>query len=464
MQQYFFVLGITPTLSIAEIISHLTNNKYHFEIILLSPEIAVFLLPADFDATKTMQTLGGTVKIGIIRKSLKLDEQVSIENVLTADQLTNVYFSNLSGKLHLGISLYDGLGDQKIFKSLNQSLGPLCQHIKEEMSGIGKKVGFLERRERMLSSVSVAKNGLISHGVEIVLINTPTQILIGKTLAVQAFGAFSLRDYGRPERDKRSGIMPPKLARMMINLAGLNVTADKKPQFSGGPAARQPQKYSRHARNPILGLPDLASPLLNTPDSTLLDPFCGSGTILQEAVLLGHKTIIGTDISEKAVRDTMINIDWLFKNFPSKKQSDYRIDIRQADVMTISKIFTSGTIGAVVTEPFLGPPLYGRLQEIQIKRLFSQVVPLYLGAFGEFAKILPKEGHIVIAFPAVRLNNELKLIPITEEISRMGFEISPLIPKEISLSPPLFQSVRGSVIFGSPEHFLLREIIRFKKK
>ena len=88
------------------------------------------------------------------------------------------------------------------------------------------------------------------------------QFSLAQTEAVQPFEQFSARDFGRPGRDDLSGMLPPKLAIIMINLA--------------------------------------QTPL----NSILLDPFCGSGTILSEAVLLGYTNLIGTDISEKAIADS----------------------------------------------------------------------------------------------------------------------------------------------------------------
>lgn len=69
---------------------------------------------------------------------------------------------------------------------------------------------------------------------------------------------------------------PPKVAQMMINLAG-------------------PDRHK-----------------------ILLDPFCGSGTILQEAALLNFQKIYGSDQNSQAVKDSQVNLDWLRKNFGIK--------------------------------------------------------------------------------------------------------------------------------------------------
>ena len=45
---------------------------------------------------------------------------------------------------------------------------------------------------------------------------------LGQTLVVQPFKVLSKRDFGRPARDDHSGMLPPKLAQIMINLARRN--------------------------------------------------------------------------------------------------------------------------------------------------------------------------------------------------------------------------------------------------
>ena len=47
----------------------------------------------------------------------------------------------------------------------------------------------------------------------------------------------------------------------------------------------------------------------------MLDPFCGVGTTLIEASLLGFDQMIGSDIDEKAVADTEKNLNWLSREF-----------------------------------------------------------------------------------------------------------------------------------------------------
>ena len=155
--------------------------------------------------------------------------------------------------------------------------------------------------------------------------------MIGITRSVQPFDEFSRRDYGRPNRDPRSGMLPPKLAQIMINLSRTQKTA------------------------------------------TLLDPFCGSGTIIQEALLMGYTQVIGSDISQSAVENTKTNLAWL------KLKAQQLI---VSNVAALAKHVPAQSIDAVVTEPYLGPPLLGNVPLEHIKNTLHTLAALYHDAFG----------------------------------------------------------------------------------
>ena len=59
---------------------------------------------------------------------------------------------------------------------------------------------------------------------------------------------------------------------------------------------------------------DIADPLKNE-KGLILDPFCGSGTVLQEALLMGFTQVAGTDLSPKAITDTKENIAWIKEKY-----------------------------------------------------------------------------------------------------------------------------------------------------
>ena len=422
MLQYFFILGKNPTLSTAEIISVLNKLQIPFTFKTHSEEVLVLStedeLPLEF-----IKTLGGTIKIGKIIDEAGLDDdELLFEKIFEGQNIADNYLSTKDGKLHFGLSIYNGGADNKVIGELNSQLKYLCVTVKNNLKNLDLKAGFVRIKDRYLSSVSVWKNQLLEKGMEMVLICTKEKILVGKTLEVQEFESFSFRDYGRPQRDTKSGLIPPKLARMMINFAQVG--------------------------NEV----------------KLLDPFCGSGTILQEAILLGYKKIYGSDINQKAVYDTNTNIDWLFENFRQLDKSVFNIEIFLSDVRLIAQNIPQDSIDAVITEPFLGPPLFKRLSSEAIDNTLLEVGRLYLSAFSELRKILQTGGKVIIVFPAFEDWGKMYFVEILSKIKDMGFFQTEMIPPEIADNSFIKLTNRGTILYGDNEQFMKREILSFQKK
>ncbi|NCO80147.1 hypothetical protein GW884_02560, partial [Candidatus Falkowbacteria bacterium] len=196
---YFFVLGNNPTLSIAEI-SALQSGGYA----LAADNVLILTTEQKINCVQTINRLGGTIKIGLI--SAKLDNANFTKIYSNILPLFNKI--NSSGKFNFGISDYN-------IKKLNkQKLG---LELKKYLKNKGISSRWVTSREPTLSSVVVEQNKLINKGLELVLVGRGQKILIGQTLAVQPFKQLSFRDYGRPSRDDLSGMLPPKLAQIMIN-------------------------------------------------------------------------------------------------------------------------------------------------------------------------------------------------------------------------------------------------------
>lgn len=406
-----FILGRNPALSLAEIFSVAKRKDVPIAAEFVAGEIAC--ITSDKELAEWMKELGGTVKIGSILDEVRLDDSTdTFDKVFSAENIIKKYISKKEGKVRIGISLYNASGDSQVFTALREKFKKLVLQIKEDLHEAGLGAGYVEMKEDVLSSASVVKNQLISKGVEILLVLKENSLLVGKTQAIQPFREFSFRDFFRPNKDKRSGIMPPKLARLMLNLA----EKEKK--------------------------------------SVILDPFCGSGTMLQEALLLGFTSVIGKDSSRKAVDDTKENLKWLIDRSPQLKNENIDINVELTEVKNLSKVIRMQSVDAIVTEPYLGPPLHGRPNGKYIQRIHQEVSPLYLTAFTEFSKILKPKGTIVMIFPAFELGGVMHFVDILPKIIASGFQVSP---------PSTSLTERGSVIYGSKHDYLLREIIRFEK-
>ena len=420
--EYFFVLGNNPTLSIAEI-SALQSGGYA----LAADNVLILTTEQKINCVQTINRLGGTIKIGLI--SAKLDNANFTKIYSNILPLFNKI--NSSGKFNFGISDYN-------IKKLNkQKLG---LELKKYLKNKGISSRWVTSREPTLSSVVVEQNKLINKGLELVLVGRGQKILIGQTLAVQPFKQLSFRDYGRPSRDDLSGMLPPKLAQIMINLAIPPLLA---PSIAGtkGPACHCEARAGRVGG--ILG---------SNNSITILDPFCGSGTILTEAMLMGYKNLIGSDISPKAINDTKTNIAWINNNF-QLKITNY--ELFNKDTKQLSRFIKPNSIDAIITEPYLGP----QRGKVKINEVVRELNNLYSQSLAEFAKVLKPNGQVVMVWPVFHITpNAQHLMPNIN-----GFKIINPIPKNLQQDKRIKLTSRNTIIYGRNQQKVWREIVVLKK-
>jgi len=368
--QYYFILGINPELSIAEIKAVLERFKYEFTDVDSSDQVYIIKTTQKLNIEQINQQLGGTIKIGQI-----MGEMTKI------DQFTEQFLKLIkvdSGKLHFGFSLYS-LNSKIKLKKFHQKLRPLAMEIKRilrEEQNLNSR--WVVSKEPNLSSVIVKKNQLLKYGSEFCFFIKDKKIIFGQTLAVQLFEEFGQRDYTRPGRDELSGMLPPKLAKIMLNLAKISSS-----------------------------------------ESVVLDPFCGSGTIIQEALLTGYINIIASDISAKAIKDTESNLNWLKEKYSLK---NINVKMFEIDARKISDQLKANSIDYIITEPYLGPPLKGNESEQEIKSNITELENLYIKALQEFYKIIKDKAVIVIIFPQFIIKNKVYFLQISDQIKKIGYK------------------------------------------
>jgi hypothetical protein len=233
------------------------------------------------------------------------------------------------GKIQLGLSVF-GIDVSPA------RLNALGLTIKKTLrSRAGRSVRVTPNPTPELNTAAVAHNHLTGPlGIELLLIAHGSRTILARTTQVQDIDSYTLRDRGRPKRDARVGMLPPKLAQIIINLA----TGQNLPSYA----------------------------------YTVLDPFCGTGVVLQELMLMGYAAM-GSDIDPRMGEYTTANLDWLRAHYPQTDSAPRSWQLGDATAITweTSK-FTEkngevtdaqrvpATIHAVACETYLGRPFTAR--------------------------------------------------------------------------------------------------------
>lgn len=373
MKKYVAVLGRQPLISVAELESLFSNVRL----------IAANL--AEFTTTKhapNIDRLGGTLKI-----AETLD--VSVEQFLTSLPDTK--------KVTLGVSDFSKTASAR-------SAQRDALRWKRLLVKNGHSVRIVPNQTAVLSSATTLHNKLYKElKIELIKHNHDYYHVI----SVQQIDAYVKRDQARPARDAKVGMLPPKLAQILINLCG-----------------------------------DLPS------GSILLDPFCGTGVVLQEAALMGY-TPYGTDISERMVEYSKKNLAWLLAKDQHQTSEDVLIQTGDA-----TKFIWTPPINAVACETYLGPPMTQVPTDIKLKQAKQGCKSIILDFLKNLTAQITTGTPVVIAVPAwLRPDEHYERLNLLDEIEKLRYNVVRF--KELGQKDLLYHR-DGQVV--------AREIIVLRKK
>lgn len=371
MSETLFILGREPELSVAEL--EAVSRQWSAHCTTISKDAAVLQHDQPLPEP-TLDRLGGSLKQAMVvaRWPISTNLVATLIERLTLEWAAG-HFPD-GGRIEFGMSVY-GASNSERAAANRQGL-----RLKKELVAADRPVRYVISREPQLSAVMVTKNGLIKKGKEFVFVKHGQEIIVGITIAVQDYESYGLRDFGRPAANAKSGMIPPKLAQMMLNIASVH------------------------------------------DQTVVLDPFCGSGTILQEAVMLGVKKIFGTDISGQAIKDSQENLRWLFKTF-SNLQADVEITSRDAQHINVAA-------DVIVTEPYLGKPLRGHEPQPWLHQQAKELQTLYLRGFENWAQELRPGARVVMIWPEFVFPGENIVVDIEQAVTNLGFRQEQLISDE----------------------------------
>jgi tRNA G10 N-methylase Trm11 len=213
--------------------------------------------------------------------------------------------------------------------------------------------------------------------------------------------------------------------------------------------------------------PRLARIMMNlgacTEGKVLLDPFCGVGTVLQEALLAKAK-VIGVDINRWCVEAATRNLDWLEDEY-GLKNAEYRV--LQGDVCRLSQKIGWDQVDCIATEPDLGPALRQVPTTSYAVRIAEKLEPLYYGLLEEAYKVLRSGGRLVLVSPWIKTRSGNPVtMRVEEKAFEMGFErVYPFKKEFFACDAVVPERLVGmaSLVDAEERHKIGREIHVFQK-
>ncbi len=388
MPTKLFISGKNWMLSLAELTSYFKAREIEFEIQFFSGEFFTLSFEKDFDDS-VIGDLGGTIKIGEVKTRfptetikeafLKKNKQAKSQIIksLATSGLVDA-MTKSKEKIFFGVSVYC------TESTLRSSSGGIQRFvgsaIKDELANLDKKSSFMgfssDRKLAQLSHVEVLKKNLVENKAEILFCIGRNETWVATTVAVHNPFEFQKRDIYKPNQRKIFG-MPPRLARMMVNLSSC------------------------------------------TPNKVLLDPFCGVGTILQEA-LLEKAIVVGLDVNPWCIKAASENLEWLVREYEIEA-ADFRV--LQADVSRLVEKIGQEAIDCIVCEPDLGPALRQVPTGPYAEKIILKLEPLFFG-FAEQAYIALKSGgRLVLVTPYIKTRSGQAItMPIGKKLDSLGFK------------------------------------------
>lgn len=334
---YLFVPGRTPLLSLHELHAMLPGAD-----ITDAGSCILVSSPKELNPASLISELGGIVKIAVVRGR--------ITHITAEELLPFLSASESGGRVTFGISMYT---DAAV------PVTELLHEIKDRLTDSGVSGRYVAGHgKEPLSSVVVSKE----HVTELIIAGKEGEFTVGTTESVQDFEQWSSRDRGRRFADAKAGMLPVKVARMVVNIA---LGAD-----SAG--------------------------------KSLLDPFCGMGTIVAEAYLRGAHSW-GSDVSPEAVEKARENIRDLIETTNAKDTDEPQFFVE--DATHVSGHFESERLDAIVTEPYMGPTSLGDTRKSvtvspdKIRNTLKGLGKLYIGALRDWKIILKPGATVVITIP-----------------------------------------------------------------
>ena len=405
MTKLAFVLGSNWLLSIAELMVYIQDRGFDGTLIDHTRNAAIVDIKQrlDSDQIVDMQSaLGGCYKIGKVIWEYDIEVPLKAfpaKNVASKEELIEIrkcpwlkiIWPRVNGKkVKFGISTYP-IFDGRFPINFRRFTRGMDEQVKQLLLENGaRKADYYaydepDRRVEGRLNIAlwpktIAKNALLATpNAEVLAIFSEEKLYIARTRIVYDSMLQQYRDESRPFVSSEISTSP-KICRTLLNLAGAR------------------------------------------PGDTILDPFCGTGTILMEAALLGMNCI-GMDINGDQVQGARSNLKWLGKDLGMKLE----YDIFKGDVRELSSLVKK-QVDAVAFEPLLGP-IYKKPPVMdEAEKTIKELTTLYRQALTEIASVLRPDGRVAMTIPVINTDGEPISIKFRDLLNGTGLALYRMLP------------------------------------
>jgi tRNA (guanine10-N2)-dimethyltransferase len=372
--KYMAILGRQPELGLVEL-----------ESLLGADAVQPFgrqaaLVNSELDVSR----LGGTVKAGVVIYHGPAQRLQDFPIDLAA-------LPRRKAKTPFGLSVYGGRVSPGELLSTGLTL-------KQQLKA-GGSVRFVRPAQgTVLTAAELVHNRVLEDGFELMVVYAGAAMVVARTTGVQDIGWYSRRDYGRPARSAKVGMLPPKLAQVMVN---------------------------------------------TTKGKVVADPFCGTGVVVQEALLLGREAW-GCDLEPQMVEAAAANLEWLGQQVPAPLPA---FQISQSDARSA----TLPSDCSVVSEGYLGPNLSHSPAPAQLDKIRAGLRDLYKAALASWPRQLPSGAEITLCAPAWRVGKEWRELGLIDELGHLGY------------TRKSFLHVPEPVLYARDDQIVGRQILMLRK-
>jgi tRNA G10 N-methylase Trm11 len=379
--QSLIILGRQPSLGLAELISLYGEDKVEK---IGSTAAVVDVDPCNF----RFDRLGGSTKFGKLLTTLNTTDWSEVEKFLV-DASPDQSKSMPEGKMTLGLSVY---GYDMNFKAILTA----GIKIKKAVQKTGRSVRIVPNKTNELSAAQIIHNKLTSDKAwDLLIIKGSKNTFIAQTIKVQDIAGYTRRDQRRPFRDPRVGMLPPKLAQIIINLS-VGKIPDNELSSVCSENNQEPLSSDNHK-------------------FTILDPFCGTGVVLQEASLMGY-SCVGSDIEDRMVDYSTKNLRWL--------KTEFKIEENQSQEIVGGDATTNKwpRFDAIACESNLGKPLASLPTPQELKSVIKQANEVIEGFLKNLSGQTKSGQRFCIAIPAWQISqNSFQHLPVVDLIEDLGY-------------------------------------------